>query len=102
MKHGALYDPEHVKGLWQPIVSIDYIIFSAPGDVVYVPAGWAHSVTNIRRNVKIAFDIYDGHHYHLYAATAAAASTYFGEANIADYMQVPEVLRSVLRVNEGE
>ena len=59
-------------------------------------------MTNIRRNVKIAFDIYDGHHYHLYAATAAAASTYFGEANIADYMQVPEVLRSVLRVNEGE
>ena len=66
------------------------------GDVIYVPCGWAHSVKNLKVNVKVAFDMYEPTHYHLYAQTAALASQYFREGNIADYMRVPELLRNAL------
>ena len=47
-------------------------------------------------NVKVAFDVYEPTNYHLYAQTAALASQYFREGNIADYMRVPELLRNAL------
>ena len=49
-----------------------------------------------RWDVKVAFDVYEPTHYHLYAQTAALASQYFREGNIADYMRVPELLRNAL------
>jgi oxalate decarboxylase/phosphoglucose isomerase-like protein (cupin superfamily) len=66
------------------------------GDFIYVSSGWAHSVRNVKVNVKVAFDEYEPTHYHLYAQTAALASQYFREGNIADYMRVPELLRNAL------
>ena len=50
----------------------------------------------VKVNVKVAFDVYEPTHYHLYAQTAALASQYFREGNIADYMRVPELLRNAL------
>ena len=79
------------------IVSLVYTHTHIPsGDVICVPSGWAHSVRNVKVNVKVAFDKYEPTHYHLYAQTAALASQYFREGNIADYMRVPELLRNAL------
>jgi len=79
------------------IVSLVYTHTHIPsGDCIYVPSGWAHSVRNVKVNVKVAFDKYEPTHYHLYAQTAALASQYFREGNIADYMRVPELLRNAL------
>jgi len=66
------------------------------GDCIYVPTAWCHSVRNVKVNVKIAFDMYEPKHYHLYAETAALASQYFMEGNITDYMRVAEVMRNAL------
>ena len=79
------------------IVSLVYTHTHIPsGDFIYVPPQWAHSVRNVKVNVKVAFDVYEPTHYHLYAQTAALASQYFREGNIADYMRVPELLRNAL------
>ena len=43
-------------------------------------------------NVKVAFDMYETTHYHLYAQTAALAGQYFREGNITDYMRFAEVM----------
>ncbi len=46
--------------------------------------------------MKVAFDMYETTHYHLYAQTGALASKYFREGNITDYMRVAEVIRNAL------
>jgi hypothetical protein len=48
-------------------------------------------------NVKVAFDMYETTHYHLYVQTAALSSQYFREGNITDYMRVAEVIRNALQ-----
>jgi hypothetical protein len=63
---------------------------------IYVPAGWPHSVRNVKVNVKVAFDMYETTHYHLYAQTAALGRQYFWDGNITDYMCVPELLSNAL------
>ena len=79
------------------IVSLVYTHTHIPsGDVICVPSGWAHSVRNVKVNVKVAFDVYEPTHYHLYAQTAALAGQYFREDNITDYMHVAEVMRNAL------
>jgi oxalate decarboxylase/phosphoglucose isomerase-like protein (cupin superfamily) len=84
--------------VWHEIVSLSvYTHTHIPsGDCIHVPSGWAHSVRNVKVNVKVAFDMYETTHYHLYAETAALASQYFREVNITDYMRVAEVMRNAL------
>lgn len=33
------------------------VIFQHPGDLVQVPAGWAHTVLNIEPNLKVAVEV---------------------------------------------
>jgi oxalate decarboxylase/phosphoglucose isomerase-like protein (cupin superfamily) len=82
----------------QEIVSLSvYTHTQIPSrDCIHVPSGWAHSVRNVKVNVKVAFDMYETTHYHLYAQTAALAGQYFREDNITDYMHVAEVMRNAL------
>jgi oxalate decarboxylase/phosphoglucose isomerase-like protein (cupin superfamily) len=77
-------------------LSVDTHTHIPSGDCIYVPTGWSHSVRNVKVNVKIAFDMYEATHYHLYAQTAALASQYFMQGNITDYMRVAEVMRNAL------
>ena len=73
--------------------------YTKTGDLVHVPASWAHSVRNIAPNVKIVFDVYDSSRYHLYAQTAALLSKHFWKTNVDDYMRVTDVFQEGMHMS---
>lgn len=55
------------------------------GQVVYVPPGWIHQVTNLQPCLKVAFDYYDPKHFGVYALVHELASKYFKLNMSIDY-----------------
>lgn len=57
------------------------------GDMVFVPPGWVHQVTNLQPCLKVAWDTYDARHYEQYCLLhRRIACKYFGSTMADDYM----------------
>ncbi len=86
---------EHLKkaggadGVEQPVLRLR----QAVGELVHIPAGWAHQVDNWVPNLKVAWDVYNPKHLHIYAELQhSIASPVFKAAMSTDYMSVMMLL----------
>jgi hypothetical protein len=67
-------------------------------DVVYVPPGWAHQVTNLQPCLKVAWDVYVPQHFASYALLhSTIAAPLFQNAMPEDYMAFNRVAEEVLK-----
>jgi hypothetical protein len=77
------------ESVQNPVVKLE----QRPGQLVHFAAGWVHQVTNVRPNVKVAWDMYDANNLHQYVELQhKIASKYFKGAMADDYMSVNMVL----------
>lgn len=75
-----------------PVVMLE----QKPGQLVHVPPGWVHQVTNMSPNVKVAWDYYDANNMHKYVELQhKLASRYFKGSMARDYMSF-NMIMSVL------
>ncbi len=74
-----------------PVVQLD----QKAGQLVHVPAGWVHQVTNVKCNVKVAWDFYDPGNMHKYVQVQRLASKFFKRSMAPDYMSVNMVLQQL-------
>jgi hypothetical protein len=81
-------EPEDIEGnKWL------YLVWQRPGRCVEVPAGWMHQVSNLRPNIKLAYDVYRLEHFGQYIKSwrdVAARRT--RGSNQRDYMACVHVL----------
>lgn len=70
-----------------------YLVWQRPGMCVEVPAGWMHQVSNLRPNIKLAYDVYRLEHFGQYIKSwrQVAAQRTQG-SNQRDYMACVHVL----------
>jgi hypothetical protein len=69
------------------------VLHQHAGDMVHVPVGWVHQVTNLSPCVKVAWDLYIPHHTHMYIELIhRIASKVFGTQMALDYMGANSVL----------
>ena len=69
-------------GISNPVVELE----QRPGQLVHVPAGWPHQVTNVSPNVKVAWDCYDACNMHKYMQLQSIVSQCFKDGMANDYM----------------
>ena len=82
----------HTLSTPNPVV----ILEQKPGQLVHVPPGWVHQVTNMSPNVKVAWDYYDASNMHKYVELQhKLASRYFKGSMARDYMSF-NMIMSVL------
>jgi oxalate decarboxylase/phosphoglucose isomerase-like protein (cupin superfamily) len=72
------------------------IVKQRHGQVVYVPPGWAHQVTNEQPCLKVAWDYYDPNNFGKYALVHKMASRFFGVAMSPDYVSINLVAMKAL------
>lgn len=77
-----------LEGVVNPVVVVE----QKAGQMVCVPAGWAHQVTNQATCLKVAWDYYDAVHLHNYVQLQQLASTYFKASMSHDYMSVNMII----------
>lgn len=83
------------KGIANPVVQVEQKV----GQLVYVPAGWAHQVVNVSPNVKVAWDYYAADNFHKYAQLQhRIASKFFKEGMAKDYMSFNMVMQELCLV----
>jgi len=66
------------------------------GQMVYVPPGWIHQVTNKQSCLKLAWDVYDLSHMHYYAMLQKRLVPFFKSAMADDYMATNAVLENII------
>jgi hypothetical protein len=66
------------------------------GQVVYMPPGWVHQVTNKEPCVKLAWDYYEPSNFGKYALVHDMAAKLFGDAMADDYVSVHQVVEKIL------
>lgn len=80
------------KGIANPVVQLQ----QKTGQLVYVPAGWAHQVVNFSPSVKVAWDYYDAGNFHKYAQLQhRIASKFFKQGMAKDYMSFNMVMQEL-------
>lgn len=85
---------EYMRSLATPNPVV--ILEQKPGQLVHVPPGWVHQVTNMSPNVKVAWDYYDASNMHKYTELQyKLASRYFKGSMARDYMSF-NMIMSVL------
>lgn len=62
------------------------------GQLVYVPPGWIHQVTNLALCLKVAWDFYSYKHFHYYAMIQTQIAKLFGENMVEDYMAANAIM----------
>lgn len=83
------------KGIANPVMQLEQKV----GQLVYVPAGWAHQVVNFSPNVKVAWDYYEAGNFHKYAQLQhRIASKFFKEGMAKDYMSFNMVMHELCLV----
>jgi hypothetical protein len=80
------------RGINNPVVEVK----QCPGQLVRVPAGWPHQVTNVSPNVKVAWDYYDPSNMHKYVQLQSIAAECFKGSMAKDYMSFNMVLSSLV------
>lgn len=84
------------QGLAQRIENPVLQIEQTAGQLVYVPAGWVHQVTNFSPNVKVAWDCYTPGNFHKYSQLQhRIASSIFKQGMARDYMSSNMVLQDL-------
>jgi hypothetical protein len=68
------------------------VVEQGSGQLVRVPAGWAHQVTNFSPNLKVAWDLYDANNMHKYVQLQSLASKYFQGSMAKDYMSTNMIM----------
>ena len=74
------------------IVNPVVVVEQGSGQMVHVPAGWAHQVTNFSPNLKVAWDFYDANNMHKYVQLQSLASKYFQGSMAKDYMSTNMIM----------
>lgn len=83
------------KGITNSVVQLEQKV----GQLVYVPAGWAHQVVNFSPNVKVAWDYYAAENFHKYAQLQhRIASKFFKQGMAKDYMSFNMVMHELCLV----
>jgi hypothetical protein len=73
------------------------VLEQAAGDVVHVPPGWVHQVSNKQPCIKVAWDVHDELQYGTYVAVMQQiVSPWFKQHMAADYMGVNTVVGRLL------
>ena len=80
------------RGINNPVVEVS----QCPGQMVRVPAGWPHQVTNMSPNVKVAWDYYDPNNMHKYVQLQSIASKSFKDSMARDYMSFNMVMSTLV------
>jgi hypothetical protein len=80
------------RGIRNPVVEVK----QCPGQLVRVPAGWPHQVTNVSPNVKVAWDYYDAVNMHKYVQLQSIAAECFKSSMAKDYMSWNMIMSSLV------
>ncbi len=73
-------------------------LLQGPGDIVQVPPGWPHAVTNLELCCKLAWDYIDISHLSTYMMVRrdVACKFFVGEDIADDYMAVAHILNAAI------
>ncbi len=73
-------------------------ILQGPGDIVQVPPGWPHAVTNLEFCCKLAWDYINTSHLSTYMVVRrdVACKFFVGENTADDYMAVAPILNAAI------
>jgi len=107
VKHGETVHPqfslpvltaEEMKVIHDKFPETTVLVEQYHGDVVFVPPGWVHAVTNVKANWKLARDFFIEEEYPLYAFfLKTIGSRIFGQRMPADYSSLDKKCKDFLQ-----
>lgn len=65
---------------------VEFVMIERHCDLINVPPGWLHQVTNLAPNVKLAWDCRVVEHMPAYSRVHALISKHMGDRGVQDYV----------------
>ena len=73
------------------------IVFQHHGELIHIPSGWIHQVTNLQDCIKVAWDYYVPAHMSCYASAWKLIHAQVTKTNASDYMAFMGVLNNACK-----